>query len=70
MNSKKAKRIRQLVRHLQEKDTIQNVDWDMTVTKSALEGNSLFKGQRTLHPQAGKAVYKQMKKRAVHMGKA
>lgn len=70
MNSKKAKRLRQLVKHLQAREAIPNTEWDKTNTGEPLgKAPWMFKGQHTLHPESGKAVYKQMKKRADLHGK-
>lgn len=56
MNSKKAKRIRQLVRHLQGKAAVDTGDW-------VVAGN--MENQRMLDPACGRSIYKQMKKNAV-----
>jgi hypothetical protein len=89
MNSKKAKRIRHLVKHLQEKAAIADAPWavpgyiehkfnvpnpaafkadapDESIPKTIVEVHR----QRVLDPKCGRAIYQQMKKRAVHHGRA
>lgn len=68
MNLKKAKRLRALVRHLQEKGAIVNKDWTIySEAPNSQDGSSgNFHGARRcnkLDPTCGRAVYKQMKKR-------
>ncbi len=62
MNSKKAKRLRSLVKHLQEKGVIECQEWTLEVGEPGYE--------RKLHPACGKSIYKQMKRRAELNGQA
>lgn len=83
MNSKKAKRLRALVRHLQERGAVENINWEeytsrkqriMLPPASGLEPtrdsttNYTLHITRALNPSCGKAVYKQMKKRSENLG--
>jgi hypothetical protein len=54
MNGKKVKRIKQLLKHLQEKGLLPDQGWE----------SATLSGQRKLNPECGKALYKEMKKRA------
>lgn len=64
MNSKKAKRLRQLVRHLQHKGVIKDGDWEQLALVVSPDGK-VVDGKTILHPDCGKAVYKKMKKNAI-----
>jgi hypothetical protein len=64
MNSKKAKRLRQLVEHLQTKGAIGTSEWAVFGSMKLAPKTSM------LDPACGKAIYKQMKKRGAHHGKA
>lgn len=64
MNAKKAKRLRQLVRHLQNKGVINDGDWEQIVPVVTPSGEEV-PGKTALHPDCGKSVYKKMKKNAV-----
>jgi hypothetical protein len=64
MNAKKAKRLRQLVRHLQHKGVISNGEWEQVVPVVTANGEEIA-GKTALHPDCGKSVYKKMKKNAV-----
>lgn len=60
MNSKKAKRIRQLVKHIQSKDqSSAPVEWNQTIL---ITKQFMFDGQRKLNPKSGKSLCKYMKK--------
>jgi len=75
MNSKKAKRIRALVKHLQQKGALETAEWttygsiggNKMVTKQDAQGNLIQVREATattaLDPKCGRSVYKQMKKR-------
>lgn len=56
MNGKRAKRIRQLVRHLQTKDSVQQLAW--TVYAPANPYNTTV----TLNPHCGKAICRTLKR--------
>lgn len=62
MNTKKAKRIRKLVEHLQQNGTIANQVWESYVTN--------FRGMRVLEKGCGKHVYRMMKRKEVMLGRA
>jgi hypothetical protein len=62
MNSKKAKRIRQLVKHLQDKGAIQSQDWIGYVPQD--NGQNLKPPTVRLDRDCGRAVYQLMKKNA------
>ena len=64
MNSKKAKRLRQLTRQLQEKGVVEK-EWQI----NGHIVNGLMK-QSVLKPECGKAVYRGMKERAKKLGVA
>jgi len=64
MNSKKAKRLRQLVRHLQNKGVIKDGDWEQTMPVVTSSGEEVPE-KRVLHPDCAKSVYKKMKKNAI-----
>lgn len=72
MNEKKAKKLRQLVRHLQQKGTVGANGWvyynDSPVVKNYLVDDKVTPTQvgfsRRLHPDCGRAVYQAMKKNA------
>jgi hypothetical protein len=75
MSSKKAKKVRQLLRHLQKKAGMDNVQWEVykeTPRVMSVESENpdepsremVVHVNRTLDPTCGKAIYKQMKKRA------
>lgn len=78
MNSKKAKRIRALVKHLQNKGALESSEWvtlgsvgnNKSKVKMDEEGNLIQVREATttamLDPKCGKAVYRQMKKRIVN----
>ena len=77
MNSKKAKRLRQLVKHLQEKGAVENGEWTIRGSVSHeipvlnIDGKTgpIIKTQSVLHAECGRSVYKQMKRRATVIGK-
>lgn len=54
MNSKKAKALRRLTEHLQQRGVIQNDKWADVGTTGE---------QRMLNPSCGKSIYRAMKKR-------
>ena len=75
MSSKKAKKVRQLLRHLQKKAGVANMQWEVykeTPRIMSVESENpdepprevVVHVNRTLDPSCGKAIYKQMKKRA------
>lgn len=85
MNSKKAKRLRQLVRHLQEKGGVAQAPWEVagTIDHRKLAPPSLSSAtpdeskpvvvihkQRVLDPACGKAIYRQFKAKAELHGRA
>ena len=75
MNGKTAKKLRQLVRHMQEKGAIESKDWvaygtrNRTISKTVRGEDGELKEVRVpdttiwLMPTCGKAIYNQMKKR-------
>jgi uncharacterized protein YjhX (UPF0386 family) len=75
MNGKKARQLRQLVRHLQDKGAIESKDWvaygtrNRTLARTVRDEDGSLKEVRVpdttiwLMPTCGKAIYKQMKKR-------
>lgn len=76
MNAKKAKRIRQLVQHLQTKGAI-NENWELYGNQQHTDVSSdlsvpkmIIQPTKMLDPACGKAVYKQMKQRAIATGRA
>jgi hypothetical protein len=86
MNSKKAKRIRQLVRHLMEKGAVDDAEWTIAghiehrkTSPSSIVGSDdgaisrvpQFVRQRVLDPTCGRTIYKKMKKsNSANHGKA
>jgi len=72
MNSKKAKRIRQLVRHLQDKGIVGKDGWtvykDQPIVRNLVIDDTSTPTeigfQRRLNPDCGRAVYNAMKKNA------
>lgn len=71
MNSKKAKRLRQLVRHLQNKSAVESADWidvndDVVYKKVTLNGSATvgMTVTRKLKPECGRSIYQIMKKTA------
>lgn len=81
MNEKKAKRLRQLVRHLQERGATEQNVWLKYATypemgerpvinmHGKLEMAPHMIGQATLDPQCGRAIYQKMKDSADRNGK-
>lgn len=76
MNSKKAKRLRQLVKHLQTKGVIEDKDWAVYGSQQHKSSDSdpenpkwIVQQTRMLDPACGKAIYKQMKTRSHISGK-
>lgn len=71
MNSKKAKRLRQLVRHLQDKGAVEAKDWTQYADEPTMSLNQNNPNnpinmavKRKLDPECGKSIYKMMKKNA------
>lgn len=75
MSAKKAKKVRQLLRHLQKKAGMDSMQWEVykeTPRVASVESENsdeppremVVHVNRTLDPSCGKAIYKQMKKRA------
>ena len=65
MNTKRAKRIKQLVNHLQASGRLdKNMPWVQYVDAKNSRKNDT--GTRHLDPKCGRAVYQLMKKNAMH----
>jgi hypothetical protein len=72
VNEKKVKKLRQLVRHLQNTGAVGKIGWtvynDSPVVKNLLIDDKVTPTQvgvsRRLHPDCGRAVYQAMKKNA------
>lgn len=71
MNSKKAKRLRQLVRHLQDKSAVESTEWigvnDDDVFKNVTVNGSAtiaMTTTRKLKPECGRSIYQMMKRTA------
>jgi hypothetical protein len=81
MNEKKSKRLRQLVRHLQQRGAIEEQSWlkyasypEMSTrafinSSGKLDQMPWMKGQAVMDPGCGRAIYQRMKKNAEHNGK-
>jgi hypothetical protein len=81
MNEKNAKKLRQLVRHLQGKGIVENPNWVSYQTYPTLGTRPMINhkgeltqvphmiGQAVLDPHCGRAVYQSMKNRADRNGR-
>ena len=81
MNEKKSKRLRQLVRHLQDRGAIENKNWlqyasypEMSTrafvnSSGKLDQMPWMKGQAIMDPGCGRAIYQKMKDDADRNGR-
>lgn len=72
MNEKKAKKLRQLVKHFQNKGIAGKLGWTVYIDTPVISNMKFYDAaqptevgfQRKLNPDCGRAVYKAMKKNA------